>query len=209
MNKDKSSSSRRKTPLLVALLALFSLATRPAVEAQNGTRSRIFALHITDLHIDEKISPTADPNTYCHGAALPPGRGASFASAARRVAHYGYRGCDSAPALVADAFRFISSRFGIGRNNGSGSDSGSFLLESQPETSPYNDTLPVDKVAFVLWTGDTGRHDKDLMIPREEEGGVRTGKSREATVHLTLNSVRNVQFQSSGSWPFRINLQSF
>lgn len=72
--------------------------------------------------------------------------------------------------MVADTFRFLSANFGLGRDNGSmvfGDDGTNREQQGPPRV---NGTLPVDRLSFVLWTGDTGRHDKDLQLPRQEEG---------------------------------------
>lgn len=147
--------SRNRTAHLVAVLAI--CAAFPC-SATAIAQERLFALHLTDLHIDEKISPFADPSTFCHGLVATGTQRGRFGQSYRKAAHYGHRGCDSAPALVADTFRFLSSKFGRDRVN-------------ETTRALINATLPVERLSFVLWTGDTGRHDKDPQLRREEEGG--------------------------------------
>ncbi|KAJ3107427.1 Endopolyphosphatase [Phlyctochytrium bullatum] len=113
-------------------------------------------LHITDFHIDPLFNPKADPDSKCHGKDVsrakrsPPG-------------YYGIpsSGCDSPPLLVNETFRYIRDtmtlrngrswlpQLGGGRKKGRAGDGDS-------------------RVAFVLWTGDSSRHDRDGKIPKTE-----------------------------------------
>ncbi|KAI9003903.1 hypothetical protein DFJ74DRAFT_694022 [Hyaloraphidium curvatum] len=158
------------------------LASSATVVEANGTR--LYGLHITDLHIDELFSPFSDSSFYCHPLGGADGAGGRLRTDARRSAHYGYRGCDSAPMLVADTFRFIATRLLPGPGNG----------------TVVNSSLPVDRLSFVLWTGDTGRHDKDTRFPRQEEEIYRANKIAVEHFNSTFDLGQTAVVPSIGNW---------
>ncbi|KAJ3327468.1 Endopolyphosphatase [Blyttiomyces sp. JEL0837] len=101
-------------------------------------------IHITDFHLDPFYNPRSSPSSSCH-------KTLRFRKSIE--SHYGVpgSGCDSPKELVLDTIDFIDQQFlNVQGGNGSNGSSESIL-------------------DFVLWTGDSSRHDRDDSMPKGKD----------------------------------------
>ncbi|KAJ1643798.1 Endopolyphosphatase [Coemansia erecta] len=118
-------------------------------------------IHITDLHIDPNYLPGSTTYSQCHR--LPP---------------------HSTRVTDKDGHR-ETGRFGISQAK---CDTPVALINA---TSEYLRQEWADQVDFVVWTGDSGRHDNDAEIPRTfdeiiEQNRVAARAMRRAFGHTTV-----------------------
>ncbi|KAJ3220183.1 Endopolyphosphatase [Dinochytrium kinnereticum] len=100
--------------------------------------------------MDPFYNPKSDAESRCHGKSL---------SNPRPIpAYYGMpsSGCDSPALLINETLKFIR-------------DDLTFQTNGKRHKSRYGRTMKgVDELAFVLWTGDSSRHDRDDDMPKTE-----------------------------------------
>ena len=101
-------------------------------------------LHITDMHLDKHYKEHAAVVSQCHRDKPHHSHGGE-----RRSGHWGSQesDCDSPFTLANATFQWLAREWEAEDNRG-------------------QSYLPFD---FILWTGDSARHDQDVELPREEE----------------------------------------
>ncbi|KAJ3186181.1 Endopolyphosphatase [Gaertneriomyces sp. JEL0708] len=162
-------------------------ATASPVEEQALTKHFI---HITDIHYDPLYLTNTDPETQCHRAQRS-GASSSWSlpetaligavtnkldvdsGSIGPVTHYGARGtgCDSPLSLVEGTFEFIRGM--LSRNR------------------------PLD---FVLWTGDSSRHDRDSEVPRAPSEARTQNAQAIYYFQRTFDLTRTLVVPSIGNW---------
>ncbi|KAI9106028.1 Metallo-dependent phosphatase-like protein [Phlyctochytrium arcticum] len=132
-------------------------------------------LHLTDIHYDPYYVPTTDPDTSCH-------RGTQA-----------FTNLESIPAQIAST---TPSHYGV---RGSGCDSPLPLVE---ETFHEIHANIVNKtgVDFVLWTGDSSRHDRDKGLPRDTSEVISQNAEIVYYMRRTFNLKKTVIVPSIGNW---------
>lgn len=112
----------------------------------NFARATFKLTFAADIHPDPFYAAGSDPGQRCHR-----GKGnAGFLGAVTSD-------CDTPFSLVNETFRWIEANL-----------KDVSLLES-PETSSVHAYIsPIQEIDFVIWTGDSARHDNDVNFPRSD-----------------------------------------
>ncbi|KAJ3097328.1 Endopolyphosphatase [Phlyctochytrium planicorne] len=140
------------------------------------------------LHIDPYFNPRSDPDQKCHGKSLsrhyrsPP-------------AYYGIpqSGCDSPPLLVNETLEYIrSERFGVETTKESERWRKGKGREEMDERT--------EEFGFVLWTGDSSRHDRDGRIPKTEKEVFEANAAIVTELLKTFDPIKTPIVPSIGNW---------
>ncbi|KXS09292.1 hypothetical protein M427DRAFT_239371 [Gonapodya prolifera JEL478] len=180
-------------PLILGLLTTTHALPRPEHALKKSSASELAYLHLTDLHMDPYYVPDSDPQTACH-------RGTSEAATAvaprkgrkRQLSspgHFGMRGsqCDSPVVLVEDTFSFIKGKYA----NFSLPPSSSLIGKYPPQPQAID---------FVLWTGDSSRHDRDSKMPRKYKDIVDANSRIVSLFSNTFNLSSSPVIPTLGNW---------
>ncbi|KAI8852308.1 hypothetical protein BC829DRAFT_73374 [Chytridium lagenaria] len=143
--------------LAAVALAVSSVSgdTFSAASQSTNDSSTIHFLHITDFHIDPFFNPYSDPDSRCHGKSL---------SQRSPPAYYGIpsSGCDSPLLLVNETLRFVRDELVIDV------DTLKKKKKKKKKKRKKREGTGNPDIAFVLWTGDSTRHDRDAKMPKTE-----------------------------------------
>ncbi|KAN0059805.1 Endopolyphosphatase [Thecaphora frezii] len=117
-------------------------------------------LHITDLHPD---------TFYRHGSAVATGCHHKKPKSKKSKGNWragwwgtGVSDCDSPPRLVTSSLKWITDNF-LPKTHGLRSEARASALDAQQQQNSSTAALGFD---FIIWTGDSARHDIDDRLPR-------------------------------------------
>lgn len=104
-------------------------------------------LHITDIHLDRNYKEGSSVVSTCHRNSPHHKHGGSW-----RAGHWGtgVSDCDSPRHLVNHTLSWIRDNWNV-------------------PAATESDGWPAHMFDFIIWTGDSARHDQDTQMPRKEE----------------------------------------
>ncbi|WFD34968.1 endopolyphosphatase [Malassezia cuniculi] len=121
--------------------------TDPVSHGGDGVLSGRF-LHITDMHVDRNYKEDSSVVSTCHRNTPHHRHGGAW-----RAGHWGtgVSDCDSPPRLINHTLAWVRDNWNVSVATGSDTD------------------MPTHMFDFVIWTGDSARHDQDPQLLRTEE----------------------------------------
>ena len=141
--------------VLGVLLGVTRAAQRPfqlEVAADKGRASdRVLSgrfLHVTDVHVDHQYREGSSVVSACHHDHPYHRHGGEW-----RAGHWGtgVSDCDAPPELANATLRWITDNWDV------------------PPATGTPSVAPTHMFDFIIWTGDSARHDSDTQIPRTAE----------------------------------------
>lgn len=122
-------------------------------------------LHITDMHIDWHYKEGSSVVSTCHRNSPHRKHGGSW-----RAGHWGagISDCDSPPRLVNHTLSWIRDNWNVSAATGSDND------------------IPSAMFDFIIWTGDSARHDEDTRLARTDSEIAESNKWAIAAVESTF-----------------------